>query len=76
MCNLFLKPLSIRRETATLRESFQQTRRLPLPYKERGFDSYSPVLVGKGLGVRFKRKLHTALPTGSNRQAFIIVTSA
>ncbi|MBD2359743.1 hypothetical protein H6G36_00775 [Anabaena minutissima FACHB-250] len=26
----------------------------------RGFDSCSPSLVGKGLGVRFKKKLHTA----------------
>jgi hypothetical protein len=25
----------------------------PLSYKERGFDSYSPSLAGKGLGVRF-----------------------
>jgi hypothetical protein len=33
----------------------------PLPHRERGFDSYSPSLVGKGLGVRFERKLHTAL---------------
>ncbi|MBW4608839.1 MAG: type II toxin-antitoxin system RelE/ParE family toxin [Hassallia sp. WJT32-NPBG1] len=33
----------------------------PLPHRERGFDSCSPSLVGKGLGVRFARKLHTAL---------------
>jgi hypothetical protein len=29
--------------------------------KERGFASFSPCLVGKELGVRFKRKLHRAL---------------
>jgi hypothetical protein len=27
----------------------------PLPHRERGFDYYSPSLVGKGLGVRFLR---------------------
>jgi hypothetical protein len=32
----------------------------PLPEAERGFESYSPSLVGKGLGVRFEIKLHTA----------------
>ncbi len=32
----------------------------PFPHKERGFDFYSPSLQGKGLGVRFERKLHTA----------------
>ena len=50
MCDLFLKPLS-----------------KPLPVAERGFESYSPSLslkrcanVGKGLGVRFEIKWHTA----------------
>jgi len=33
----------------------------PLPCKERGFNYYAPSLVGKGLGVRSERKLHTAL---------------
>ena len=33
----------------------------PLPHRERGFDFYSPRLLGKGLGVGFERKLHTAL---------------
>jgi len=33
----------------------------PLPHRERGFDSCSPSLVGKGLGVRFERKLNMAL---------------
>jgi hypothetical protein len=31
----------------------------PLPETERGFDSCSPTLAGKGLRVRFERKLHT-----------------
>jgi hypothetical protein len=35
----------------------------PLPETERGFDSCSPSLQGKGLGVRFEIKLHTALNT-------------
>jgi polyhydroxyalkanoate synthesis regulator phasin len=33
----------------------------PLPETERGFDSSSPSLLGKGLGVRFERKSHTSL---------------
>ena len=33
----------------------------PLPEAGRGFKSCSPSLVGKGLGVRFERKFHTAL---------------
>jgi len=32
----------------------------PLPEAERGFESYSPSLAGKGLGVRFEKKLHKA----------------
>jgi len=31
-----------------------------IAHRERGFDSCSPTLVGKVLGVRFERKLHTA----------------
>jgi len=58
MYNLFLKPLS--KPLTPVATSRQSRPTHWLPYKERGFDSCSPSLQGKGLGVRFQRKLHTA----------------